>query len=413
MNAYLAARNLKNGSYTIYAEYSHYPKVKRIPTGVKVNQKYWDPNTKKVKANGAENVTKTNEDLAAVLRNLNDAISGLYKANGNVMPAVAQLNDHLARSADSVAAASIPEAPLTAVLNDYLENRTGWAEATRVNFRTLLRNIHAYEKAKKTTWLLSTLTNEEVNKFQHWLLKEYNLMNSTAAKRNRLLKHFLTEYPAAHVTRDKVRPLHKQYLPQPVVLEKYEIQALLDLPLARDSRLGKVRNLQVLQIFTGLRYGDLIRLETHHIQNNTLTIREEKTNQIRRIPLFPQAAAILALYTSTETGAFELPRISIQKFNQYLAEIAASLACLQSPILITTMVRDKTVETWGPKHAHIKSHSSRRTFCSLLLSMGYSIRETMTLSGHRSLSSFQRYMGKAESRPDAVTDFAARWQALT
>ena len=412
MNAYLAARNLKNDMYTIYAEYSSYPKVKRIATGVKVNQRYWDPNTKKVKANGAENVKKTNDDLAAVLRNLNDTISAIYKANGNVMPTVAQLNAHLDQRAEAVDIASVPEVPLTAVLSEYIENRTGWAKATRVSFRTLLANIQAYEKNKKTTWLLTTLTNEEINRFQHWLLKEYNLMNSTAAKRNRLLKHFLTEFPAAQVRREKVKPLHKQYLPQPVVLEKGEIQALIDLPLAIDSRLGKVRNMQVLQIFTGLRYGDLIRLEPHHIQNNTITIREEKTNHIRHIPLFPQAAAVLLLYTSAETGAFELPRISIQKFNQYLSEIAASLECLQTPILVTTMVRDKTVETWEPKHTHIKSHSSRRTFCSLLLSMGYSIRETMTLSGHRSLSSFQRYMGKAENRADAVTDFTARWKAL-
>jgi integrase len=412
VNAYLAARNLKDGVYTIYAEYSNYPKVKRIPTGVKVHQKYWDKVNKKVKANGAVNVKKSNDDMAAVLKNLNDAISDLYKANGNVLPTVAQLNDHFSQTAEA-AAAAVPETPLTTVLSDYLENRTGWADSTRVNFRTLLSNIQAYEKANRITWRLSTLTNEEINRFQHFILKEFNLMNSTAAKRNRLLKHFLTEFPAANVIREKVKPLHKQLLSQPVILEKDEIQALINLPLSKDSRLGKVRNMQVLQIFTGLRYGDLIRLQPHHVRDKEITIREEKTNQIRRIPLFPQAAAVLNLYTSSETEDFELPCISIQKFNKYIAEIAASLDCLQEKVLVTTMVRDKVVETWEPKHEHIKSHSSRRTFCSLLLSMGYSIPETMTLSGHRSLTSFQRYMGKTQSRVDAVVDFAARWEKLT
>lgn len=412
MNAYLAARNLKNDVYTIYAEYSSYPKVKRVPTGVKVNQKYWDNANKKVKANGALNVKKTNDDLAAVLKNLNDTVTELYKANGNVLPTVDQLNAHLSLTAEAVAEAAIPETPLTAILNNYLENRTGWAPATRVNFRTLLSNILAYEKASKKTWLLSTLTNDEINKFQHWLLKEYNLMNSTAAKRNRLLKHFLTEFLAPQVTRAKVKPLHKQLLSAPVVLDKPEIQALIELPLDPQSRLGKVRNMQVLQIFTGLRYGDLIRLQPHHVKNKEIIIREEKTNHIRRIPLFPPAAEVLRTYTNQETGEFELPCISIQKFNKYLSEIAASMECLQTPVLVTTMVRDKVVETWEPKHEHIKSHSSRRTFCSMLLSMNYSIRETMTLSGHKSLSSFQRYMGKAETRADAVSDFAARWESM-
>lgn len=412
MNAYLAARNLRDGQYTIVAEYSNKPRIKRISTGVKVAEKYWDAKSKLVRANGTANVTKTNNHLKAVLSGLNEAITALYVSNGNVLPTVDQLNAHMGASAVAQAEAAQPETELVDMLSNYLEGRTRWQEATRKNFRTLLANIRAYQKANGKTWLLSTISNAEIDSFQNWLLKEFNYQNSTLAKRVRLLKQFLTEHDAPGINREKVKALHKQLLARPVVLSKAEIQALIDLPLLPNTRLGDVRNMQVLQIFTGLRYGDLIRLRSHHVQGKYINIREEKTGQTRQIPIFPQAQAVLDIYTDAESGSFTLPAISNQKFNQYLAEIIADLPCLQKEIMITTMERDTVVEKWEAKHLHIRSHSSRRTFCSLLLSMGYSIPETMELSGHKSLVAFQRYMGQAEKRKDAVADFAARWQML-
>jgi len=418
MKAKLFARPNKTGSCTIIAEYRHDDLFERVPTGVKVDAGAWDAEKEQIRLSGnpleRDAIRKQNLHILFVRDNLNAQIKVLFLAKGNVYPSVTELRASKAATVATQAAAATLETPLTDLLSNYLETRTRWAETTRKNFRTLHANIKAFEKATKTTWLLSTLDNAEITKFQHWLLKTFNYKNSTAAKRNRLLKQFLTEHTAPNVAREKVKPLHKQMLSQPVVLEKAEIKALLELPYDKASRLGQVRNMAILQIFTGLRYGDLIRLQTHHIKGKRekeIVIREEKTNQTRTIPVFPQAQAVLDLYTDSETGALVLPAISNQKFNKYLAEIVAGLECLQKEVLITTMERDTVVEKWEPKHLHIRSHSSRRTFCSLLLGMDYSIRETMTLSGHKSLAAFQRYVGKSEIRPNAVADFSARWNA--
>lgn len=412
MNAYLAARNLRDGQYTIVAEYSCKPRIKRISTGIKVAVKYWDAKNKLVRANGAANVTKTNDHLKAVLNGLNEVVKALYVSNGNVLPTVDQLNAHMGASAVAKAEAAQPETILATVLSDYLEGRTRWQESTRKNFRTLLSNIIAYQKANGKTWLLSTLTNVEIDSFQNWLMKEFNYENSTLAKRVRLLKQFLNEHDAPSTNNSKIKALYKQMQSRPIVLNKTDIQALIDLPLLPNSRLGSVRNMEILQIFTGLRYGDLIRLRSHHIEGGGITIREEKTRQIRQVPIFPQAQAVLDLYSNSESGGFILPAISNQKFNKYLAEIIADIPCFQVKIMITKMERDNVVEKWEEKHKHIRSHSSRRTFCSLLLSMGYSVPETMSLSGHKSLVAFQRYMGQVETRKNAVADFATRWEKL-
>ncbi len=419
MKAKLFARTNKTGSFTIIAEYRHDDLFERVSTGVKIAAAgAWDAEKEQIRLSGnpleRDAIKKQNLHILFVRDNLNAQIKTLFLAKGNIYPTVPELRANKAATVATQVAAATPETPLTEFLSTYLENRTGWAEMTRKNFRTLLANIKAFEKATKTTWRLSTLDNAEITKFQHWLLATFNYKNSTAAKRNRLLKQFLTEYTAPNVAREKVKPLHKQMLSQPVVLEKSEIKALMELPYDKASRLGQVRNMAILQIFTGLRYGDLIRLQPHHIKGKgekEIIIREEKTKQTRHVPVFPQAQAVLDLYTDTETDTFTLPAISNQKFNKYLAEIAASLECLQKEVMITTMERDTVVEKWEAKHLHIRSHSSRRTFCSLLLGMGYSIRETMTLSGHKSLAAFQRYVGKSEIRPNAIADFAARWEA--
>jgi site-specific recombinase XerD len=414
MNAYLALRNLNaNGEYSIYAEYSNSKRIKRIPTGLKVKASHWDQKNGLIKQNGQNgaDVKKANTHIRAVLASLDETIDKLYLANGNILPTIDQLNAHVTQKAESLAAAATQETTLLAAYSDYVVNRTRWSEATRTNHKAVLRDIADYQKAKKVTWLLSTISNKEIDNFQSWLVKAKGLANSTLIKKVRLLKHFFSTQPTPTI-KAKINYLHEQHLDYPVVLEKSEIEAIEALELAPDSRLGKVRNRYILQLFTGLRYGDLNKLESHHIKGNEIVIREGKTNKTRAIPIFPQAAKIIALYTNAQTNKLELPVISPQKFNKYLSELVASLDCLQHPILITERVKDEMVERWEAKHLHIKSHSARRTFCSLLLAMGYSIRETMTLSGHRSISAFQRYMGKAETNANAVTDFANRWNSI-
>lgn len=414
MNAYLAARNPNaDGFVTIKAEYSNTKKVKRVATGVKVNQKYWDNETRLVKANGTANVTKTNEQLKAVLKNLNDAVTELYKANGNVLPTVPQLNEYLAAQSEAVAAVGTEET-LVAQLGTFIAGKTDWAPATVKAYNTLSNHIQGYQKAKKVTWLLTTLTNDEIIKWQHWLVKTYNFNNATLAKVVGKFKTFLTDKQPAQINLSKVKPLFTQSPTPPVVLHQNEIEALRALDLTNNPRLERVRDLQIAQIFSGLRFSDLIRLESRHIQKGHIVIKMWKTrkqNKTVRIPIFPPFAEIAAKYTDTKTGELRLPVISNQKFNDYIKEIAQLIPELLKPITIEftkgTVTDTKDVPKWG----EISSHSSRRSFCSLCLDLGYSVKETMVWSGHSTLAAFSRYIGLSDLNENAADDFTARYAA--
>ena len=88
---YLAARNASKGSVTIYAEYSHNRKLKRIPTGIRVAQANWDNTTRKVISTGATAANKKTQEVLELLKN---QVRELYLANGNVSPTVEQLSRH-------------------------------------------------------------------------------------------------------------------------------------------------------------------------------------------------------------------------------------------------------------------------------------------------------------------------------
>ena len=419
--ARLTLINAKDKLSTLAVEYfDPSRKFKRMSTGIKVtntkNAKgeytYFDGET--IKANGSKDPKTDTQTARQRLADVNAVIDALERKLKR-WPMVAELNAALDAKVTPVAAR---EAPFLEVMQAYIDGRTWRTASTKKNFVTLLHNVQAYELANRTQWLLSSLTNAEIKRFQQWLLDTYDYKNSTAGKRTRLLRQFLTVHPAPHVNIANVKDLHTTLLTTPVVLHQSEIEALRALPLDPHSRLGKVRNLQVLQIFVGVRVSDLFRLRKHHIVGKEIHILEKKTenhSQSRRIPLLPAAREVLDMYTNGETGELNLPTISEQKFNDYIAELAPLY--LKDPngkptqVLITDKHREVITETWEPKHEHVTSHTNRKSFCSLFLSLGYSIRDTMQMSGHRSLASFQRYMGHLELRVDASDEFAARYAA--
>jgi integrase len=423
MNAYLAARNLKNEVVTIYAEYSNYPKVKRVPTGIKVAVASWDNASKQIKANakkltGATNTTEGNNHLKEVLSGLNDAVKSLYVANSNILPTVEQLNAHLATATEVIAAATAPVDTLVTQLLDFIEYQVktaDWADATRKGFVTLSNNIKAYEKASRTTWLLTTLTNKDIEDWQQWLLNTYDYNNATLAKRVRLLRQFLREKQPKNVNMSKVKALHSQMLTPPVVLYKSEIEALRQLDLSRSPRLERVRDLQQAQIFSGLRFSDLIALRQHHIKgtrdNRVIKMRMKKTGQVVTVPVFPQLTEVLEKYTDISTGEIELPALSNQKFNAYLKELCALVPQLQEPVIIEEKKRREIIVTRPLKYTLISSHSSRRSFCTLCLDLGFLPKQVMQWSGHKTLQAFSRYMGHSETQADITQQFAVAYSS--
>jgi len=163
------------------------------------------------------------------------------------------------------------------------------------------------------------------------------------------------------------------------VLNFEEIQHLKNATLQK-TYLNKTRELFLFCIHTGMAYTDLQNLKRQHIEYNPVSghylIRKkrEKTGVEFIVPLFPPAKILLDQWQS---GWLDFspekslaPKISNQKFNQYLKELFAVLLIYKK----------------------ITTHVGRHTFATTLaLENGVPIESVSKMVGHTKIAQTQRY----------------------
>ena len=151
------------------------------------------------------------------------------------------------------------------------------------------------------------------------------------------------------------------------------------------ERLERVRDLFVFSCYTGISYGDLVLLKPENLTigiNGKLWIvtRRMKNGNSVKVPLLKKAVTIIEKYkkdVSREVTGTLLPKISNQKVNQYLKEIA-------------TLCEVKK---------HITFHLARHTFATTVaLSNGMPIETVSKILGHKKLSTTQIYAKVVERK---------------
>lgn len=144
------------------------------------------------------------------------------------------------------------------------------------------------------------------------------------------------------------------------------------------ERLQLVKDLFVFSCYTSLSYIDVINLKEDNINigiDGELWIhyRREKTTKVIRIPLLPKAFQIIEMYKNNHKSKAQgsiFPKISNQKLNSYLKEIA---------------------DVCGIKK-NLTFHIARHTFATTVtLSNGIPIETVSKLLGHSKISTTQIY----------------------
>jgi site-specific recombinase XerD len=163
------------------------------------------------------------------------------------------------------------------------------------------------------------------------------------------------------------------------VLTDTEIEALKQLEI-QQGYLVKTRDILLFCIYTGQAYVDMQSVQRRHLVYNPETReylikkKREKTGVEYMLPLFHPARRQLGKWnTAWESAApdtFLVPRISNQKFNNYIKELMA-LAGIQKKLA---------------------SHSFRHTFATTItLENGVPIESVSRMMGHSKISETQRY----------------------
>ncbi|WP_317173191.1 site-specific integrase [Maribacter aquimaris] len=368
----------KNNSATIYARITINKKRLSISLKHKVNIDLWDTSRQKVKGNSE--IAKTlnyylDETKAELIQSYRD-----LKNDGKVV------------NAELVKARYLGEDKRIYSLKDifrYHNDKMGSKLATKTlcHYRTSQKYILAFvlEEYKKADIYLQDLDYAFVLSFESFLRsyqpKHYQgkIGNNAVMKHIQRLRKMVTlAYHMEWIERD---PFVK-FKPK---LEKREREFLTDLELERIQnlntnieRLSVVKDLFIFSCYTGISYGDIIKLKKDHIilgidDNPWIMTTRNKNGNPFKIPLLPVIESLIQKYENHHRTQFTgslMPNISNQRLNSYLKEIA---------------------DLCGIKK-NLTFHMARHTFATTVtLSNGVPIETVSKLLGHTKLATTQIY----------------------
>lgn len=181
-----------------------------------------------------------------------------------------------------------------------------------------------------------------------------------------------------------------------IYLQEREIRRLAE-AATLDNREREVRDMFVIACYTALRISDLQRLNEAVIREGVIRLCQSKTKETVIIPVLKEIAPLVERYC-----AEGFPRLRKAQANRIIKVLAKR--CRLDEQVIRRECRGGTVSMRTvAKWEIISFHTARRSCITNLYKRGYPVNYIMSLSGHRSVQAFQRYM-KASSE-ELMTDF--------
>lgn len=237
-------------------------------------------------------------------------------------------------------------------------------------------------KFKQNEILLKELDYSFIVEFEYFLKTEKNQKQVTV---NKALQRFKKVVKSAVISKliesfPFVEHKPKKVITNVVFLTTEELESLENHQFFQ-KRLELIRDMFVFCCYTGLPYNEMFNLETKHIvigfdNNLWIEMKREKTQKMISIPLLSKSKVIIDKY-STAKSKYILPRISNQKFNSYLKEIADIVGI----------------------EKNLTHHIARKTFASTVLLYNDVPMEIVSeLLGHSKMSTTQEYYAKVVNK---------------
>jgi len=270
---------------------------------------------------------------------------------------------------------------------DYIKNFVNDKKAqkdvksnTISRYARVLSVLHSFLiKTNQEGLLLVDFKLEHIHQFDNFI-KSHILVNGSQLGRNTLNKyHSILRTMLIQAFHEgkllgnpyklfklKSKPTHRQFL------SDSELWLIRNTP-CDVSKCEKARYIYLLSCATGLRFSDSQGLCLSNLKRNSngevyLSFISRKADKQQEIPLLDDAIAIIAEIAEkfseelTITGRL-LPKISNQKFNKYLKEVASTIGIRKE----------------------ITHHTARHTFATFMLNRGVSPQALQVLLGHSNL----------------------------
>lgn len=373
---------------------------KAFTTGQKVHPENWDQDRQEAVAvrNGKmknSEVKAVNEELQAQKKKIRD-IERRFEID-SIQYDIDMVSNAIFHPQAKAGKAS---KELYAFIDDYITNNS----ATRVKgslsvYKSLKAHLQGYERRNNTTISFAKIDHLFFQAFRNYLTgltykapdgsPKRLLNNITIAKQLSSLKTFLNYARMAGVdVPDPKFKIQRENDLEVIALNEQEYRALRDLDLSERKAWDQVRDVFIFSCATGLRYSDLKQLSRSHVKGDEIDLRAVKTGSKTRVPLAPDAIAILKKYANDPQP---LPVISNQKSNETLEKVCKA-AGINAPVEIVRKYGNHREAITYPKYELVRMHCGRKTFATRMIALGARAEIVMKIGGWKSWASFKRYM---------------------
>lgn len=170
-----------------------------------------------------------------------------------------------------------------------------------------------------------------------------------------------------------------------IYLNERELARLARVNIPDNSEM-EIRDMFVIAAYTGLRISDINCLNRATLTPGQITLVQTKTNELVHIPILKEVANLIGKYRCSQ-----FPKIDKGKANRCIKELAKRAGINDTIIVWETRGGVRQFRS-VPKYTQISFHTARRSCITNLFKRGYSANYIMSLSGHKSIASFQRYI---------------------
>ena len=258
-------------------------------------------------------------------------------------------------------------------------------------YDTLKSLIEAYQTKSGRLLTFDSFDMEFYDKFVSFLF-DRKQTNNTVGKYISSLKTFLSWAEEKGINNNNAYKKYKVHEEESEIfyLKQSELMDLLYKDLSYNTDLDHVRDFICFECFTGQRYSDVANLQWSDIdlESKTWSVNVIKTKAPNKIPLSPNAIQLLEKYKDNLPKPFALPHHQV---NSRIKEICELLG-FDDEIKIVRFQGSTRIEKVYPKFEKIASHIGRRTFIILSLENGMHTETIKSITGHKTDKAFRRYV---------------------
>lgn len=370
------AKSNSKGLAPLRCRITYHGKRKPFATGLYVNPKHWYSYLQKAKPPNDEN-TIINNELSLIKNKINQAFLLLQ-----VQETEFTVEDIYAQYAGKPITKNIG---IVYHYNDFLEKYKKLIgieikQVTWNKFNYILTDLKGFIqwKYKQKDFYLKDLDMEFISEFEYYLKTEKKQKQITLNKTLQRFKKVVKTAVEVKIIDSFPFNNHKaKTVKNQIVYLTVEEFDKLERHQFSQSRLQQIADMFIFCCCTGLAYNEMNQLQSKHILagfdgNQWMQMQREKTQKLISIPLLPKALFIIEKYQKDDE-VYILPRISNQKFNSYMKEIAEIVGI----------------------EKNLTHHIARKTFATTVLLYNDVPMEIVSeLLGHSKITITQEHYGK-------------------